>query len=141
MNPNLIYKKIESLFHGSVSDFPLRFATDPSDLPEGYGYISVAVSLQATPDLETNHTAEATIEFSLVMPIIRGLTRAGVEAKFETILSILTQMLTSFNLNDEETSGDAPVHFYSVHPDNVPVPEYDEFRITQSITFKASVQF
>lgn len=124
-----------------MSDFPIRFATDPSDLPEGYGYISVAVSLQAAPDLETNHTAEATIEFSLVMPIIRGLTRAGVEAKFETILSILTQMLTSFNLNDEETSGDAPVRFYSVHPDNVPVPEYDEFRITQSITFKASVQF
>ena len=140
MNPNLIYKKIESLFHGSVSDFPIRFATDPSDLPEGYGYISVAVSLQATPDLETNHTAEATIEFSLVMPIIRGLTRAGVEAKFETIVSILTRM-TCFNLNDEETSGDAPVRFYSIHLDNVPVPEYDEFRISQSITFKASVQF
>lgn len=140
MNPNLIYKKIESLFHGSVSDFPLRFATDPSDLPEGYGYISVAVSLQATPDLETNHTAEATIEFALVMPIIRGLTRAGVESKFETIISILTRM-TCFNLNDEETSGDAPVRFYSIHLDNVPVPEYDEFRITQSITFKASVQF
>lgn len=156
MNPNLIYKKINALFpfgivYSEISmgsegfgaptfrQLPLRFGADPSDLPEDTPYIVCAVSLQAMPDLETNHTAEATIEFSIVIPILENTDWAYVETAFDEILSTLYVDMRSDKLNI--LAPNVPVRFYSVHPDNVPVLEHDEFRITKSITFKASVQF
>lgn len=140
MNPNLIYQKIDALFGGGIDLHPLRFATDPDDFPEGT-YAVCAVSLQATPDLERNHTAEATIEFSLVIPISETIDRRATEDLFTDFLNELYTNMFPEALNDADDGENRNVIFYEVFPESIPAPEHDEFRITQSITFKASVQF
>lgn len=141
MNPILIYRKIEALFGEAIATIPLRFATDPGDLPEG-PYAVCAASTQAMSDLEGNHTAEATIEFSLVIPISSRVNRLTTEDAFSVFLNELYTNLFPEALNDADDGEDPKaVFFYSVVPDSVSTPEYDEFRITQRVAFKAEVQF
>ena len=141
MNPILIYQKIEALFGDGIDLFPLRFATDPRDLPEDAAYVVCAVSLQAMPDLEANHTAEATIEFSLVIPISENIDRRATEDLFTDFLNELYKNMFPEALNDADDGENRNVTFYEVSPESVPAPEHDNFRIVQSATFKASVQF
>lgn len=140
MNPIFIYSKIEALFGDAIDINPLRFATDPRDLPEG-AYVVCAASLQAVPDLEKNYTADATIEFSLVIPCDEEIDRKVTENAFSMMLDELYTNLIPEALNEAD-DGEGPfVKFYSVLPDSVSAPEYDEHRLVQRITFKAQVQF
>lgn len=62
-------------------------------------------------------------------------------AIFERVFDDLFATLSAATLNDTEIAGDAPIEFYSIEPESVNTPEYDEFRIVQRATFKAFVQF